>query len=80
MTFGLFFETSLAGFLAYFPGLDKGLRMYPLQYVASHSLHTYFCAHLHPIYTVSVSQKTEHFSFQHNFRKYCPVLIILSLL
>jgi len=22
MTFGLFFETSLAGFLAYFPGLD----------------------------------------------------------
>ena len=30
MTFGLFFETSLAAFLCYCPGLDKGLRMYPL--------------------------------------------------
>jgi len=30
MIFGLFFETSLAAFLAYCPGLDKGLRMYPL--------------------------------------------------
>ena len=34
MTFALFFETSLAAFLAFCPGLDKGLRMYPLQYVA----------------------------------------------
>lgn len=32
MTFGLFFETSLAAFLAYCPGLDKGLRMYPLKW------------------------------------------------
>jgi len=32
MTFGLFFETSLAAFLAYCPGLDKGLRMYPLRW------------------------------------------------
>lgn len=32
MTFGLFFETSLAAFLAYCPGLDKGLRMYPLRF------------------------------------------------
>jgi len=32
MIFGLFFETSLAAFLAYCPGLDKGLRMYPLKW------------------------------------------------
>ena len=32
LTFGLFFETSLAAFLAYCPGLDKGLRMYPLRW------------------------------------------------
>ena len=31
MTFGLFFETSLAAFLTYCPGLDRGLRMYPLR-------------------------------------------------
>ena len=31
LTFGLFFETSLAAFMAYCPGLDKGLRMYPLK-------------------------------------------------
>lgn len=31
LTFGLFFETTLAAFLAYCPGLDKGLRMYPLR-------------------------------------------------
>ena len=31
LTFGLFFETSLAAFMAYCPGLDKGLRMYPLR-------------------------------------------------
>jgi sodium/potassium-transporting ATPase subunit alpha len=32
LTFGLFFETALAAFLAYCPGLDKGLRMYPLRF------------------------------------------------
>jgi len=32
LTFGLFFETSLAAFMAYCPGLDKGLRMYPLRW------------------------------------------------
>jgi len=32
LTFGLFFETSLAAFLAYCPGLDRGLRMYPLRF------------------------------------------------
>jgi sodium/potassium-transporting ATPase subunit alpha len=32
MTFGLFFETTLAAFMAYCPGLDKGLRMYPLKW------------------------------------------------
>jgi sodium/potassium-transporting ATPase subunit alpha len=32
MTFGLFFETSLTAFLSYCPGLDKGLRMYPLKW------------------------------------------------
>jgi sodium/potassium-transporting ATPase subunit alpha len=32
LTFGLFFETTLAAFLSYTPGLDKGLRMYPLRY------------------------------------------------
>lgn len=33
MTFGLFFETALAAFLTYCPGLDKGLRMQNLRYV-----------------------------------------------
>jgi len=32
LNFGLFFETTLAAFLAYCPGLDKGLRMYPLRW------------------------------------------------
>lgn len=32
LTFGLFFETALAAFLCYCPGLDKGLRMYPLRF------------------------------------------------
>ena len=30
LNFGLFFETALAAFLSYTPGMDKGLRMYPL--------------------------------------------------
>merc|ERR1712158_139430 len=30
LNFGLFFETCLAAFLSYTPGMDKGLRMYPL--------------------------------------------------
>merc|ERR1712223_1014565 len=30
MNFGLVFETCLAAFLSYCPGMDKGLRMYPL--------------------------------------------------
>ncbi|XP_064651708.1 sodium/potassium-transporting ATPase subunit alpha-like [Lineus longissimus] len=33
MTFGLLFETLLAAFLCYCPGLDKGLRMYPLKFL-----------------------------------------------
>merc|ERR1712180_129624 len=32
MNFGLFFETALACFLSYCPGMDKGLRMYPLYF------------------------------------------------
>merc|ERR550534_1965935 len=32
MNFGLFFETALAAFLCYCPGMDKGLRMYPLKF------------------------------------------------
>merc|ERR1712172_151594 len=32
MNFGLFFETVLAIFLSYCPGMDKGLRMYPLYF------------------------------------------------
>merc|ERR1711910_96449 len=32
MNFGLFFETALAAFLSYTPGMDKGLRMYPLKF------------------------------------------------
>jgi sodium/potassium-transporting ATPase subunit alpha len=32
LIFGLFFETSLAAFMSYCPGLDKGLRMYPLRW------------------------------------------------
>merc|ERR1719208_658244 len=32
MNFGLFFETALAAFLSYTPGMDKGLRMYPLAF------------------------------------------------
>ncbi|XP_040567087.1 sodium/potassium-transporting ATPase subunit alpha [Lepeophtheirus salmonis] len=31
MNFGLLFETALAAFLSYTPGMDKGLRMYPLK-------------------------------------------------
>eukprot|EP00095_Tigriopus_kingsejongensis_P009713 maker-scaffold115_size343722-snap-gene-2.21 protein:Tk09713 transcript:maker-scaffold115_size343722-snap-gene-2.21-mRNA-1 annotation:"sodium potassium-transporting atpase alpha chain" len=31
MNFGLLFETILAGFLSYTPGMDKGLKMYPLK-------------------------------------------------
>jgi len=31
MNFGLLFETCLAAFLSYTPGMDKGLRMYPLK-------------------------------------------------
>jgi len=32
MNFGLIFETVLACFLSYTPGMDKGLRMYPLKF------------------------------------------------
>jgi len=32
MNFGLFFETALACVLSYTPGMDKGLRMYPLKF------------------------------------------------
>merc|ERR1712177_117776 len=31
MNFGLVFETALACVLSYTPGMDKGLRMYPLE-------------------------------------------------
>ena len=31
LNFGLVFETCLAAFLSYTPGMDKGLRMYPLK-------------------------------------------------
>uniref|UniRef100_A0A1W7RAY1 Sodium/potassium-transporting ATPase subunit alpha n=1 Tax=Hadrurus spadix TaxID=141984 RepID=A0A1W7RAY1_9SCOR len=33
LNFGLAFETMLAAFLSYCPGMDKGLRMYPLKFV-----------------------------------------------
>jgi len=32
LTFGLFFETALACFLSYTPGMDKGLKMYPIKF------------------------------------------------
>ncbi|XP_046450817.1 sodium/potassium-transporting ATPase subunit alpha-B-like [Daphnia pulex] len=32
LTFGLFFETAVACLLSYTPGMDKGLRMYPLKF------------------------------------------------
>merc|ERR1711953_1018806 len=32
LNFGLVFETCLAAFLCYTPGMDKGLRMYPLEF------------------------------------------------
>ena len=32
LNFGLLFETALAAFLSYTPGMDKGLRMYPLKF------------------------------------------------
>ena len=32
MNFGLVFETLLAAFLSYTPGMDKGLKMYPLKF------------------------------------------------
>ena len=34
LNFGLCFETLLAAFLSYCPGMDKGLRMYPLKVMA----------------------------------------------
>ena len=34
LNFGLCFETILAAFLSYTPGMDKGLRMYPLKWVS----------------------------------------------
>uniref|UniRef100_T1GMD8 Cation-transporting P-type ATPase C-terminal domain-containing protein n=1 Tax=Megaselia scalaris TaxID=36166 RepID=T1GMD8_MEGSC len=33
LNFGLLFETALAAFLCYCPGMDKGLQMYPLKFV-----------------------------------------------
>ncbi|XP_014298579.1 sodium/potassium-transporting ATPase subunit alpha isoform X7 [Microplitis demolitor] len=33
LNFGIVFETALAAFLSYTPGMDKGLRMYPLKFV-----------------------------------------------
>ncbi|RTG89249.1 sodium/potassium-transporting ATPase subunit alpha [Schistosoma bovis] len=35
LTFGLFFETTLAIFLSYCPGLDKGLRMMPMRLIVN---------------------------------------------
>jgi sodium/potassium-transporting ATPase subunit alpha len=32
LNFGLVFETCLAAMLSYTPGMDKGLRMYPLKF------------------------------------------------
>ncbi|XP_046860711.1 sodium/potassium-transporting ATPase subunit alpha-2-like [Xenia sp. Carnegie-2017] len=32
LTFGLFFETALAALLSYTPGMENGLRMYPLRF------------------------------------------------
>ena len=32
LNFGLVFETILAAVLSYTPGMDKGLRMYPLKF------------------------------------------------
>lgn len=32
LTFSLFFETALAAFLSYTPGMEIGLRMFPLKY------------------------------------------------
>jgi len=32
LNFGILFETCLAAFLSYTPGMDKGLRMYPLKF------------------------------------------------
>jgi len=32
LNFGILFETTLAAFLSYTPGMDKGLRMYPLKF------------------------------------------------
>ena len=42
LNFGLCFETLLAAFLSYCPGMDKGLRMYPLKvahFVETHNQH-----------------------------------------
>nr|CAD7458399.1 unnamed protein product [Timema tahoe] len=33
LNFGLMFETALAAFLSYCPGMEKGFRMYPLKFV-----------------------------------------------
>lgn len=39
LNFGLVFETVLAAFMAYCPGLDKGLRMYGLRWVIRRICH-----------------------------------------
>lgn len=41
LNFGLIFETALAAFLSYTPGMDKGLRMYPLKWVPYNTQETY---------------------------------------
>ena len=44
LNFGLCFETLLAAFLSYCPGMDKGLRMYPLK-VTGNTLHSQHHSH-----------------------------------
>ena len=43
-----------------------------------HTKLKYYCIVLYCIVLHTVSQKLDPFSFEHNFRKYCPILIIFS--
>lgn len=44
LNFGLVFETALAWFMCYCPGLDNGLRMYGLRYLKLSLIIIYVCA------------------------------------
>ena len=59
LNFGLFFETALAAFLSYCPGLENGLRMYPLR------ISWWFCAFPFSL-LIFVYDECRRFILRHN--------------